>query len=146
MDSVVSLAMPPSLPVEDDPETCRTVRMLRQGLDADDLDLESLARTALLRLRALAEALEITCRAHEREARLSRMKTAYLRTIGHELSAPLASLREALAHLREPAVPGLPPAAAGHAAALRAIEASADWIAELREAMLDFARRDLDGA
>ncbi len=60
----------------------------------------------------------------------SRTKTAFVRTIGHELAAPLAALREALPRLGV----GTPPARRGGVA-------SADWIAELCTARWSTPRR-----
>jgi response regulator RpfG family c-di-GMP phosphodiesterase len=119
--------------------------LLRRDLDAEALDLESLARACVARRRELAEGLEAACRARERADRLSRTKTAYLRTVGHELAAPLSSLREGLCRLRDGHTLAAVPAAAGHAAALRAIETSAQWIAELGQAMVEFARGEHGG-
>jgi signal transduction histidine kinase len=99
---------------------------------------------ATKRIRELALALEAALLAQDRADRQSRTKTAYLRTVGHEIATPLASLREGVRCLREAgplaAVPAACPAAAGHAASFQAIEASLDWIAELGQAIRDYAR------
>jgi len=112
--------------------TKRARDLLRQDLESDAADLEALARASSRRRQELATALGALRLAHERAARESRAKTAYLRTVGHELSAPLVSLREGLGHLPE----DTPPAAA------RAIQAAMEWIAELGRATVEVARAD----
>jgi DNA-binding response OmpR family regulator len=114
-------------------------------LDRDAVDLEALARAASLRRRELAEALEAARHAQHRAERQSRTKTAYLRTVGHEIATPLASLREGLRRLREPSPLAAVPAAAGHAASVQAIEASLEWIAELGQAIREVARGEQEG-
>ena len=99
---------------------------------------------AAKRARELALALEAARQAQDRADRQSRTKTAYLRTVGHEIATPLASLREGLRCLREAGTLAAVPAAAGHtaghAASFQAIEASLEWIAELGQAIRDYAR------
>jgi signal transduction histidine kinase len=97
---------------------------------------------AAKRARELALALEAARQAQERADRQSRTKTAYLRTVGHEIATPLASLREGVQRLREVCPLAAVPAAAGHAASFQAIEASLEWIAELGQAIRDYARGD----
>jgi hypothetical protein len=51
-------------------------------------------------------------------------------------------LREGLRCLREAGPLAAVPAAAGHTASFQAIEASLEWIAELGQAIRDYARGD----
>jgi len=103
---------------------------LRSLAGSDAADLDQLARDAARRREALEAALAAALRARERAERLSRTKTAFLRTVGHELRAPLSTLREALPRLGVDSPP------------VRAIEAAVDWVGELRNALLERARAD----
>ncbi|APR87610.1 Hybrid histidine kinase [Minicystis rosea] len=104
--------------------------LLRLSARSEATDLEQLAHEALRYREALEDALAEALRARDQSDRVSRTKTAFVRTIGHELSAPLSALREALPRLGADS----PPA--------RVVAASVDWIAELCKALLDHAGND----
>ncbi|MFT3765500.1 MAG: hypothetical protein QM820_08305 [Minicystis sp.] len=111
----------------------RTRELLRLVTDSEAIELEQLARAALARREALEAALAAAIRALEHCDRVSRTKTAFVRTIGHELGAPLAALREALPRIGA----GTPPA--------QAVAAAVDWIAELCAALLEHAQTESEG-
>jgi DNA-binding response OmpR family regulator len=111
--------------------------ILRRDLGSEQTGLEALAREAVQKRHELLAEVAEARRQRDRAEIVSRTKTAYLRTVGHELAVPLASLQEALRRVERF---GDVPPSSKTAESMNDIESSVDWIGELSKALLEYAR------
>ncbi|MFR9731328.1 DUF4118 domain-containing protein [Saccharopolyspora sp. MS10] len=105
-------------------------------LPADDRTvLEAAAGQALVALRQQRMAVEAA--EAQRQADASRLRTALLSAVGHDLRTPLASIKASVSSLR---IPGLELSEQDTAELLAGVEESADRLADLVDNLLDSSR------